>query len=118
MDTFHVDITFLVEKGLHRTPYNNKQKSFLYAASLKSNDFKTLCCLFIHLLVTECVPGYHRQSIFYQMCARSLRIFKIGIFLKKGIIHSFIHSFIPDIHIASLQETYSEALSVQLRSKR
>src|SRR6218665_762697 len=30
----------------------------------------------------------------------------------------FIHSFIPDIYIAPLQETYSEALSVQLRSKR
>src|SRR6218665_2788377 len=29
-----------------------------------------------------------------------------------------IHSFIPDIYIAPLQETYSEALSVQLRSKR
>jgi len=29
-----------------------------------------------------------------------------------------IHSFIPDIYIASLQETYSETLSVQLRSKR
>jgi len=28
------------------------------------------------------------------------------------------HSFIPDIYIAPLQETYSEALSVQLRSKR
>src|SRR6218665_118916 len=33
-------------------------------------------------------------------------------------VHSFIHSFIPDIYIAPLQETYSEALSVQLRSKR
>ena len=33
-------------------------------------------------------------------------------------ISSFIHSFIPDIYIAPLQETYSEALSVQLRSKR
>jgi len=33
-------------------------------------------------------------------------------------IHSFIDSFIPDIYIAPLQETYSEALSVQLRSKR
>ena len=30
----------------------------------------------------------------------------------------FIHSFIPDIYIAPLQETYSEALSVQLRPKR
>src|SRR6218665_1438919 len=30
----------------------------------------------------------------------------------------FIHSFIPDIYIAPLQETYSEALSVQLWSKR
>jgi len=29
-----------------------------------------------------------------------------------------IHSFIPDIYIAPLQETYSEALSFQLRSKR
>src|SRR6218665_1672840 len=29
-----------------------------------------------------------------------------------------IHSFIQDIYIAPLQETYSEALSVQLRSKR
>src|SRR6218665_609946 len=29
-----------------------------------------------------------------------------------------IHSFIPEIYIAPLQETYSEALSVQLRSKR
>ena len=28
------------------------------------------------------------------------------------------HSFIPDIYIVPLQETYSEALSVQLRSKR
>ena len=35
---------------------------------------------------------------------------------KSGI--TFIHSFIPDIYIAPLQETYSEALSVQLRSKR
>ena len=33
-------------------------------------------------------------------------------------LHRFIHSFIPDIYIAPLQETYSEALSVQLRSKR
>src|SRR6218665_74660 len=30
----------------------------------------------------------------------------------------FIHSFIPDIYKMPLQETYSEALSVQLRSKR
>ena len=30
----------------------------------------------------------------------------------------YFHSFIPDIYIAPLQETYSEALSVQLRSKR
>src|SRR6218665_3433783 len=30
----------------------------------------------------------------------------------------FIHSFIPEIYIAPIQETYSEALSVQLRSKR
>src|SRR6218665_1707902 len=30
----------------------------------------------------------------------------------------FIHSFIPDIYIAPIQETYSESLSVQLRSKR
>src|SRR6218665_1245355 len=29
-----------------------------------------------------------------------------------------VHSFIPDIYIAPLQETYSEVLSVQLRSKR
>src|SRR6218665_2896562 len=29
-----------------------------------------------------------------------------------------IHSFIPDIYIAPLQETYLEALSVQLRPKR
>ena len=29
-----------------------------------------------------------------------------------------IHSFIPDIYIAPLQENYSEALSVRLRSKR
>src|SRR6218665_2664574 len=29
-----------------------------------------------------------------------------------------LHSFIPDIYIAPLQETYSEVLSVQLRSKR
>jgi len=28
------------------------------------------------------------------------------------------HSFIPDIYIVHLQETYSEALSVQLRPKR
>src|SRR6218665_1823026 len=35
--------------------------------------------------------------------------------------HTYIHSFIPfipDIYIAPLQETYSEALSVQLQSKR
>jgi len=30
----------------------------------------------------------------------------------------FIHSFIPDIYIAPLQETYSKALLVKLRSKR
>ena len=35
-----------------------------------------------------------------------------------SFLHSFIHSFIPDIYIAPLQETYSEGLSVQLRSKR
>src|SRR6218665_3776546 len=29
-----------------------------------------------------------------------------------------VHSFIPDIYIAPLQETYSEALSVQLWPKR
>jgi len=29
-----------------------------------------------------------------------------------------VHSFTPDIYIAPLQETYSEALSVQLQSKR
>jgi len=28
------------------------------------------------------------------------------------------HSFIPDIYIAPLQETYPEVLSVQLQSKR
>ena len=33
-------------------------------------------------------------------------------------LHTHTHSFIPDIYIAPLQETYSEALSVQLRSKR
>src|SRR6218665_1273029 len=33
-------------------------------------------------------------------------------------VTAFIHSFIPDFYIAPLQETYSEALSVQLRSKR
>jgi len=31
--------------------------------------------------------------------------------------HSFIHSFILENYIAPIQETYSEALSVQLRSK-
>ena len=30
--------------------------------------------------------------------------------------HPDIHSFIPNIYIAPLQETYSEALSIQLRS--
>src|SRR6218665_359913 len=34
--------------------------------------------------------------------------------IEKGLDHSFI----PDIYIAPLQETYSEALSIQLRSKR
>jgi len=33
-------------------------------------------------------------------------------------IVSFIHSFIPDVYIVPLQETYSEALTVQLRPKR
>ena len=33
-------------------------------------------------------------------------------------VPSLIHSFIPDIYIAPLQETYSEGLSVQLRPKR
>jgi len=33
-------------------------------------------------------------------------------------IYVYIHSFIPDIYIAPLQETYSEALSLQLQSKR
>ena len=37
----------------------------------------------------------------------------MGTYLKPFIIHSFI----PDIYIAPLQETYSETLSVQLRSK-
>jgi len=35
--------------------------------------------------------------------------------------YSFVHSLIPDIYIAPLQETYSqysEVLSVQLRPKR
>jgi len=36
-----------------------------------------------------------------------------------GEFHTFfIHSFIPDIYIAPLQESYSGALSVQLRSNR
>src|SRR6218665_3882847 len=36
---------------------------------------------------------------------------------EKMCVIKFIHSFIPDNYIAPLQETYSEALSVQLRSK-
>ena len=36
----------------------------------------------------------------------------------RPLLLCLIHSFIPDIYIAPLQETYSEALSVQLRSKR
>jgi len=37
---------------------------------------------------------------------------------KFAITTWYIHSFIPDIYIAPLQETYSEALSVQIRPKR
>src|SRR6218665_47699 len=33
-------------------------------------------------------------------------------------VYVFTYSFIPDIYIAPLQETYSEALSVQLQPKR
>src|SRR6218665_445813 len=33
-------------------------------------------------------------------------------------LNIYVHSFIPDIYIAPLQETYSDALSVQLRPKR
>src|SRR6218665_1117621 len=43
----------------------------------------------------------------YRFCA--------AIVYTKGL---FPNSFIPDIYTAPLQETYSEALSVQLRSKR
>src|SRR6218665_414277 len=35
-----------------------------------------------------------------------------------SLIHLFIHLFIPDIYIAPLKESCSEALSVQLRPKR
>ena len=40
---------------------------------------------------------------------------------SRSFVHSgclFIHSFIPDIYIVPLQETYSEALSVQLWPNR
>jgi len=38
--------------------------------------------------------------------------------LRYQSLHCIIHSFIPNIYIAPLQETYSEALSVQLWPKR
>src|SRR6218665_3701176 len=41
-------------------------------------------------------------------------------FLHKFVLRfpSILHSFIPDIYIAPLKDTYSEVLSVQLRPKR
>src|SRR6218665_2852414 len=42
----------------------------------------------------------------------------INIYDKNVHALKFTHSFIPGIYIAPLQETYSEALSVQLRPKR
>src|SRR6218665_106919 len=54
----------------------------------------------------------------FLVCEQSISIDQLLI-LHQILIHNlFIHSFIPDIYIAPLQETYSEALSVQLRSKR
>ena len=44
--------------------------------------------------------------------------FLLTILYKPPNTFTLIHEFIPDIYIAPLQETYSEALSVQLRSKR
>src|SRR6218665_3532892 len=52
---------------------------------------------------SEVIPLTHRRSVKTKLIGTGSR---------------FIHSFIPDIYIAPLQETYSEALSVQLRSKR
>ena len=40
----------------------------------------------------------------------------VGVGLEEPLSRLFIHSFIPDIYIAPLQETYWEELSVQLKS--
>src|SRR6218665_693721 len=57
-----------------------------------------------HLLTTTCLV-----NLKYERAKQSQIVDKE---------ETFIHSFIPNIYIAPLQETYSEALSVQLRSKR
>ena len=49
---------------------------------------------------------------------RRLYVFTVLVYIYFMYIYVYIHSFIPDIYIAPLQETYSEALSLQLQSKR
>ena|SRR6218665_978951 len=46
----------------------------------------------------------------------ALLLYRMGI--RKRRRYACIHSFIPDIYIALLKETYSEALSVHQRPKR
>ena len=57
------------------------------------------------------------RSCYYEGICRYVSILLINQSLI-AVWCTFVHSFIPDIYIAPLQETYSEALSVPLRSKR
>src|SRR6218665_3653606 len=52
------------------------------------------------LLVISCLPFSPHGT-----CPKHVRFVSLLL-----LIHSFIHSFIPDIYIAPLQETYSEVL--------
>src|SRR6218665_1732569 len=79
--------------------------------------------------IVSCLPLSLPLLLFYAYCSSCFypqrMVYSeplIGGVPKFGPIGEFmrdaLHSFIPDIYIAPFQETYSEALSVQLRSKR
>ena len=58
------------------------------------------------------LPYLVKPSLFYDMWSPLLALLNLDTLLLSLLPN------IPDIYIAPLQETYSEALSVQLRSKR
>jgi len=94
------------------------------------------CCSFLYVLhhgsLSSSRQGLVRRSrtSLTQFCTLSVAGLAIwnGLPVVLHLLHRPIEvtlypnlktcSFIPDIYIAPLQETYSEALSIQLRSKR